>query len=154
MGKQGAEGVTFPKGLFGPTGAAHSKSPTRLIFSNVDISGANPTANFQTIPEGNEPPGEGDADGGDSCFYQYKDPQGNDIGGEIPCELCDFVIIAKDVPCGGMKQGKMRLDLALDADAQANPDFQSEPITVDVELDDTCTRLLSVNGIEVDVSSQ
>lgn len=156
--ERGAQGFVFPDGLFGPTGGSTSRTVLRFSDVNIDqnVCG-NSTARFATNVAGPDDPqdsqdddGEGDADAGDSCFYQYKDRQDNNIGPRVPCGLCDFVVTAEDVQCGETGPGQMVLQLDTEdtPETRLNPGLQSNLIDVTVERDNDC-NIVSVNGVSV-----
>jgi len=135
----------FEGGLFGPSGG--SASPTLLCFSEVQAETQPPTGRFLTNPDNpNEPDGEGDADGSDSCNYTY------DVTPDttIPCPLCDIVVNATNVPPGEEGNGTMELHLALERtpETTANPPLASDLIPVRVGTNAQCT-VTSINGIAV-----
>ena len=102
FGRPGSNSFVFANGLFSPAGGA-SMSETTLRFDTGTIvsDGTNSSGRFMTDPLSvDEPDGEGDADGEDSCNYQYDATTTGD-GRRVPCGLCDIIVFGENVQCGG-----------------------------------------------------
>jgi hypothetical protein len=146
--QEGENCFLFEGGLFGPSGG--SASPTQLCFSEVQADAQPPTGRFRTDPANvDEPDGEGDSDGSDSCNYLYAGAAEAD---KINCHLCDVVVNATNIPPGGQGSGTMELHLALEETPEtiANPDLRltSDRIPVTVGTNAQC-NVTSINGVEV-----
>lgn len=143
---QGDNCFLFEDGLFGPTGG--SASPTQLCFSEVQAEAQPPTGRFMTDPASvDEPDGEGDSDGSDSCNYLYAGAAEAD---KINCHLCDIVVNAINIPPGGQGNGTMELHLALEKTPEtiSDPPLRSATVDVTVGTNAQC-HVTTINGVAV-----